>query len=299
VALTEEGTAWCADVSKGIVYQYHLSTGFVLDQYETPNAWEVIAANREGAWFGGQPASQFNYVSGGESKEQDLNTLINGALGAGNAFWFLDGTRRLHIYDGQKAPERLSMQDGLLEDTALVVKSLPDESVWVGSSKGVSRLDPETGEWQTFGRDDGVQGAVIDIAAGPDGTVWLLNYMLLNRKGCWANAYDPGDEWRHISLSRLTGLSAPRDGDAIAVDGLGRLWFVALSISDREKFLGVLSPDGTLAYSLYSLGPYPTDGPFYEYGLGTLPGPFGVLSDGDGGIYLYNGRREPLRHWRP
>ncbi len=294
-----DGTAWCVNVRLGQVYRYHLATGIVREIYQLSNVWEVSAADSQGAWIKERPAGSLVYVSQGEGQDIELGKANGSALTADRALWYLDTLRRLRVYDGQEASAPLLANEGLLTDPAHVVRVLSDQSVWVGTSRGVSRLDPETGSWQSYGPSEGIQGAVIDIAAAQDGTVWLLHNMLLNSRVWWASALQPTGEWAHYSMGRLSGLLVPRTTDAIAVDGLGRLWFLAGSISQREKFLGILNPDGTMATPMLSLGSYPTRGPFYQYGAGTLPGPYGLLADGSGGIYLYNGEKDPLRHWRP
>ena len=110
----------------------------------------------------------------------------------------------------------------------------------------------------------------------------------------WVSAQSFEASWRHYNLAALTGLQASQTHDAIAVDGRGRLWFTAVSASQFEKHLGGLNADGTLAFPVGSLGRFP----------GIEPGQLltsrpGVVPDGQGGIYLYNGESEPLRHWRP
>ena len=141
-----------------------------------------------------------------------------------------------------------------------------------------------------------------DIVSGPDGTIWFLNYSprRIKFEGWWVSSLTPNGEWSHFDLGQLTGLEFPRSRDAMAIDGFGRLWFTALSAPPREKYLGVLNPDGTLAHPISSLGQISLLGSYYYFGGGYLPDdPYGLVSDGEGGIYVYNGRSVPLRHWRP
>jgi len=81
-----------------------------------------------------------------------------------------------------------------------------------------------------------------------------------------------------------------RDQNAMAVDATGRVWFTAVDPLRREKFLGILNQDG-------SLGMDPLTGPYFY--REARPHLHGVVSDGYGGVYLYNGESEPLRHWQP
>jgi ligand-binding sensor domain-containing protein len=193
---------------------------------------------------------------------------------------------------------RLSSADGLLNNTANIVKVSPQGEVWVGSISGASVL--RAGRWQTYGAEAGVPGSVINFAFARTGEVWL---MWQARPG-----YSPPANWgvsqlttegvqRHVELGALTGLEAPRTSDALAVDGEGRLWFVTQSILKREKFLGVADREGRV--EIYSLGQFATSGLYQYGGNGLWQNSFGVMPDGAGGILLYNGDSHSWRRWRP
>ena len=67
-----------------------------------------------------------------------------------------------------------------------------------------------------------------------------------------------------------------------------------------RKALGVLESDGTLATALLPLGElHSTNRINLILRTPWAREAYGVLPDGSGGVYLYNGVDEPLRHWRP
>ena len=149
-------------------------------------------------------------------------------------------------------------------------------------------------------QDAGLRGPMTDLGQADDGTIWVLQRQAFNplqNRGWWLSARRPNGAWWHLDLSRLTGMRPTRDQNAMAVDAFGRVWFTAVDPLQREKYLGILTPDGLLAYPMFLLGKDPFTGP-YLY-REARPHLHGVVSDGSGGVYLYNGEREPLRHWRP
>ncbi len=296
VALAGDGTAWCVNILTREAVHFRLSTGAVLDRYRVNDGWEVVTANPLGAWVNRKPFNRLTYLSDGQAQDVDLLYPIEAVGPVSDELWFIDGLRRLLVYAGPGLPDRITTRHALMPSAANVVKVTPDKTVWVGLVSGVSWREPATGMWRTYGRSEGVRGSVRDLALGPDGTVWLLQTFDYARfESVWLLSPLRGETVGHsVDLARLTGLSPAPGRDAIAVDGLGRVWFTAASYTGWEKFLGVLNPDGSLAYPPFSLGRLTSTDPYRFQDVA-----YGVLSDGKGGIYLYNGEHEPLRHWRP
>jgi hypothetical protein len=185
-----------------------------------------------------------------------------------------------------------------------VVQVSPRGDVWVGSIGGVSVLPAgaaldASGAWRTLGAAQGVPGAVLNLAFGPEGSAWML---WTPRPG-----YSPGSDWgvsrlspdgvfTHLPLGPRTGLDVPRAASPLAVDRYGRVWFVSQSIPLRTRTLGVAGPSPADAPALYPLGPFPTTGP-NAYPGGAWPESYGVIPDGAGGILVYTSAGQPWLRW--
>lgn len=291
------GQAWCLNAFTGAVYQFHLNTGVVNHEAHVPEGARLFTGTATQAWVQQVPARGLVRVSADTIDLARVRSAHSGAADEAGRVWVIDVGAELSVYT-QGALTRLSSTDGLLNNTANVVKVSPQGEVWVGSISGASVL--RAGRWHTYGPAAGVPGTVINFAFAPEGEVWL---MWQARPG-----YSPPANWgvsaltaagvqRHLELGALTGLEAPRTGDALAVDGEGRLWFVTQSILKREKYLGVAAPGARI--EIYSLGRFATSGLYQYGGNGLWQNSFGVVPDGAGGILLYNGDAHPWRHWRP
>ena len=222
----------------------------------------------------------------------------NGVVTADDRLWYVDCAEYLRVYSGDGLPETVTPRDGLMSYMAVNVDVLPDQSMWVGTFGGVRRRHPQTGQWQIYRSSAGSEAAVTHVAAAPDGSIWFLQTYLLGspRQELWLNGVHADGARSHVDLGTFVPNLVVLRGslDSIAVDALGRVWFTGISSGRREKVLGIVNPNGTLAYPIFSLGCYCTAGCY------CTPDPsFGVLPDGSGGIYLYNGLDEPLRHWSP
>jgi len=295
--MARAGQAWYLNAASGTVYQFDVSTGVVNHQTHVPEGARLFAATATQAWVQQIPARGLVRVSAGALDFVPVSSAHSGAADDAGRLWVVEVGMDLSVVaEGQH--RRLSSADGLLNNTANVVKVSPQGEVWVGSIGGASVL--RAGRWQTFGPEAGVRGAVINFAFAPDGAVWLM----------WQAqpGYSPPANWgvsaltatgvrSHVELGALTGLEAPRTNDALAVDGAGRLWFVTQSIVKREKFLGVAERDGRVA--MYSLGQFATSGLYQYGGNGLWQNSFGVIADGAGGIVHYNADAQPWRHWQP
>jgi signal transduction histidine kinase/CheY-like chemotaxis protein/ligand-binding sensor domain-containing protein/protocatechuate 3,4-dioxygenase beta subunit len=121
-------------------------------------------------------------------------------------------------FDGREFVN-LSQKDGLLDNRVLCIHAEKGGRLWFGSEKGASRLDPLTRQIETFpsGTNGLTKGAVADIEATPDGTIWLRTYEGLSR-------FD-GRSFREFPglphFSKNTPLPMMK---ALAVDPQGRLW---------------------------------------------------------------------------
>jgi sugar lactone lactonase YvrE len=291
------GQAWCLDAVSGAVYQFHLNSGVVTHEAHVPEGARLFAASATQAWVQQVPARGLVRVSAGALDHVPVLSAHSGAAEEAGRLWVIDVGMDLSV-EAAGQLRRLGSADGLLNNTANVVKVSPQGEVWVGSIGGVSVL--RAGRWHTFGPESGVPGSVINIAFAPAGEVWL---MWQARPG-----YSPPASWgvsaltaagvqRPLELGALTGLEAPRTNDALAVDGQGRLWFVTQSILKREKYLGVATPEARV--EVYPLGQFATSGRYQYGGNGLWQNSFGVVADGAGGILLYNGDSQPWRHWQP
>jgi hypothetical protein len=300
------------------VYQFDLQTGVVSVEAHVPEGARVLAANATHAWVQQIPARGLVRVSADAVQALPIRSARFGAADAGGRLWVVDVGQELTLYAEAGPPQTLFARDGLLNNTASVVSVSPGGDVWVGSIGGASRLPAGETAWQRFDREAGVPGAVIGFAfapGAPEGTAWMLwrvrpGYGALSEWG--ASLLTAGAAPRHFALGPQANLEAPRSEDALAVDGLGRLWFVTQSIPRREKFLGLMTPHSagfainpageaaaSGALAMHSLGHFATRGPYIYGGNGLWQNSFGVAADGAGGIILYNGATQPWRRWRP
>ena len=292
IVLSGDGSAWCIDHNLDRINRFHISTSLILEQYPVASQRVLFAAHTDGAWITGAGVRGLIYVSRGQVKPiwWRSNRPVDGNVSADGRLWFVDRYHRLNIYSRSGETLSLGTGDGLLNNLAYSVEVFPDQSIWVGTMRGASRRDAQTGEWGVVQWGSGPNGAVTDIEVGPDGTIWFLQTFTLplGLQALLVSGLRADGQFMHYDLHKNTSLivpSVPRD--AIAVDGLGRLWFTGVSSVLSEKQLGILNPDGSLAMPLVSLGPFKP---------GNI---FGVVADGDGGVFLYNQGSDPLRHWRP
>jgi hypothetical protein len=291
--------AWCVNPFTGTVYQFDLPTGLVTFRTEIPESARIFAANADQSWIQQNPAQGLMRVEAASGAATTVRALSahSGAADSQGRLWVIDVGDELTVYDGESATP-LRAREGLLNNTAFAVKVSPGGDVWVTSIEGVSWLPEFEIEWRTLNLRTELSGAVRNLAFAPDGSVWLLwqarnarswGVVVVTRNGLLANRVD---------LGALTGLPFPAPEDALAVDGLGRAWFVSQSVSPREKYLGLLTFEtGQPLTSLYSLGAFAASGPFV-YGGPLWENSFGVVADGEGGILLFNGEAG-WRHWKP
>jgi len=168
----------------------------------------------------------------------------------------------------------ITPSDGLLSHTVLNVDVLANGSIWDGTFGGASGWNPINGKWEIF--EYASQAAVTDTVLGPDGTLLLLQTFAFGppRQELWLNQIrSDGTQGRVDLRTFVSDLVIFRNNEhGIALDGLNRVWFIGVSPGHIEKLLGIANQNGTLAYPIFSLGPF------------SSSDPFGLLSDGSGGI---------------
>jgi streptogramin lyase len=241
------------------------------------------------------PAKGLVLVENGSQMQVKINLPRQGTVDREGRLWVIDASGFLWVSRSGQPWNRVKVADGLLDNTANFVKASPDGSVWVGSVSGVSILSPGKSTWRHFTRSLGLPGSVIGFAFGPNGATWCLweTISAYQEDRRWGVSRWQGYQWNHVELGAGVGLDIPASQHAIAIDGFGRVWFVAPSYKQHTNYLGILTP-GSGRISLYVLGPFDlTPG-----GIPT-PGFHGVVDDGKGGIYLYNPASAPIRHWQP
>jgi hypothetical protein len=287
--------AWCTDETTGQVYRFSPRTGLVFQGYQVESGSQTFSANANQAWIMQNPVQGLVLVESGRQVQVKINLPRQGTLDPEGRLWVIDVSGFLWVSSRGEEWKRIKAVDGLLDNTARFVKVAPDDSVWVGSYSGVSILSPGESIWQHITRRDGIPGAIIGIAFGTNGETWYLweRISAYQENSRWGVSRWDGYQWIHIELGKRTGLDVPSSQHAMAIDGLGRVWFVAPSFKQHTNYLGIITPhSGVIA--LYILGPFELAPRGYP-----VPGFHGVLDDGNGGIFLYSPTFAPIRHWRP
>ena len=287
--------AWCTDETTGQVYRFSPRTGFVDQGFHVEYGSQAFSANVKQAWIMQNPVQGLVLVEDDSQVQVKINLPRQGALDTEGRLWVIDVSGFLWVSIRGEEWTRIKAVDGLLDNTARFVKVAPDDSVWVGSYSGVSILSPGESIWQHITRRDGLPGTIIGISFGTNGETWYLweTISAYQEDSRWGVSRWDGYQWIHIELGKRTGLDIPSSHHAMAIDGLGRVWFVAPSFKQQTNYLGIITPhSGVIA--LYILSPFELAPRGYP-----VPGFYGVLDDGDGGIFLYTPTFAPIRHWRP
>jgi hypothetical protein len=329
-AAPEQPRAWCADARTGRVYAIDLPGGRLAARADVSEAARVFAASGSTGWVQQIPAHGLVRVTAeGRAAPEPLrvNSAHQGAADIDGRLWVIDVSRELTLFEPGHPARPLGTRDGLLNATANVVRASPRGDIWVGGISGLSRLRRGSSTWETIDRQQGVPGAVLDFAFGPDGAVWLLwqerpGYGAQTDWG--ASRLLPDGTWLHLPLGTLTQLDVPRSEAPLAVDGQGRLWFATQSLPRRVKVLGIVAPaavsaaadaDGTggadgangangadaatqnIRVALYPLGAFETTG-LYVYGGSLWRDTYGVAADGTGGVLVFSGPAGEWMRWR-
>lgn len=290
--------AWCVEALSGQVTAFDLGSGLVTLRQAVPEVARLFATNGPLAWVQQNPAQGVVRVSDDGQQPMRVSSAQSGAADSEGRLWVIDVSQELSVYAPDGTERRLRSADGLLNNTASVVRVSPAGDVWVGSFSGLSRLRAGSDVWQTIGREAGVPGAIHSLAFGPEGSVWVLwqprpGYSAPTDWGL--SVLDPAGAWVHRPLGAETQLELSLSEDPLAIDALGRAWFVTQSLPRHERLLGVAAPG--LPVQVYSLSSFSASGP-YAYSGTLWRDTYGVVSDRRGGIVLYTGDGGWWR-WRP
>ncbi len=109
------------------------------------------------------------------------------------------------------------------------VAAAPDGIAWVGSTKGLYRIDANTGEIQWINQDnsDIIGTQITPLAVTPDGLLWFTNF---NSGGIeWSLGWFDGETFGYIS--QADGLPHPQiwDAEVRMVSGGYELWLACAS----------------------------------------------------------------------
>ena len=139
------------------------------------------------------------------------------ARDGGEGFWVAHGEGVSH-FDGTNW-RTYTTADGLPDNEALGVACTRLGQVWVGTPKGVARLNPAAGTWQVFHKADGLASeAATVIFEDSQGRVWLGDgHTTTGGLSVYA-----GQAWR--TYSTADGL-AHNVVTAMLEDRQGALWF--------------------------------------------------------------------------
>jgi ligand-binding sensor domain-containing protein len=114
--------------------------------------------------------------------------IIDVTVDANSAVWVGSDGGGVGRWDG-KAWTTYTQADGLADDRAQVVTTVPDGSLWVGTPSGSSRWDGE--KWVTVKQQDGLAGDnVAAIELGSDGSLWFGSRATLWSSGRGISRWD-------------------------------------------------------------------------------------------------------------
>jgi ligand-binding sensor domain-containing protein len=174
---------------------------------------------------------------------EQINTI---AVDDQNHIWIgtLDGAA---MYDG-KTWTAINEQNSNLVDNAvfsITVQTFPaNDVIWFGTLSGVSSLNPKTGEWKNFTRQevDLGWGGVSELMFDSSGILWVCT------EGGGINLWN-GKEWTHI---RVSNSHLPYSIVETVAELEPGLFWIAASIPNSAG--GVLAKyDGT-SWSTYKEG---------------------------------------------
>ncbi len=224
----------------------------------TDAAGRIFAGFATGGLFVGAGEQFDRFPAGGGGEAQYLIASL--CVAADETLWIatlghglygVSGARKLH----------LTTLNGLADNSLAVLGPGPDGAVWAGTRAGaLHRIKP--GEITTYGTEHGLSGAPISaLLTARDGTLWL---------GTEAGQVLRREAARFVLLHQITAASGPSIL-ALHEDARGRVWFGADAAG-----LGCWNGQRVVRWS--TLHGLPDDSIY------------GVISDGDGGLWLATGR---------
>ncbi len=317
--------AWCADSLSERVFRLDPYTGRVSLEVEVASVYDVLAADGARAWVYQNPAQGLVLVEAGQQTAVALNFAYQGAAQADGSLYAIDHSGALLRARPGEDARRVTLVEGLLNNTANVVRVAPDGTTWVGSVGGASYSPAGSARWQVIPRGEYLPGPVRDISFGPGGSVWMLwSYLAasgntvvwgVSSRLCGTEMpCDPastagGDEgqpgsWTVTTFRGFTPfrklVRKPEPG-GFYVDDRNTAWLILLDYAKREAVLAIfqLSEGGSVTSRSSSLRGVYSLGAFAPPGFAGLAGAYGLVPDGRGGVLLYVGETGPLRHWEP
>ena len=188
--------------------EYHQGEIVRVEPGKTLQADVQIAPFRKGRW------RRYSTANGLPSiRVRDLLFTPDGTL------WLatFSGVSR---FDGLKFTN-ISKRDGLMDDRVYCICRERTGLLWFGTEEGASRYDPATGRFQNFpsGTNGLTEGRVCDIAATPNGMVWL--------RTCGGLSSFDGQSFHAVpGIPAIPQSSGWSKSEALCVDHQGRVWTV-------------------------------------------------------------------------
>ncbi|MGH8191070.1 MAG: EAL domain-containing protein [Rhodanobacteraceae bacterium] len=158
---------------------------------------------------------------------------------AGDLWVAPQGAGLVHYHDG-RAVQRFESAHGLASDNVMVIDEDSHGNIWVGTTRGVSRIDPASGTLRTFreipGTNDSLAGStIVSILTTSNGQVWIGSLSGISRlKGIDADG-------AHFQRYGLTDGLPDDTIDCMLEDAKGDLWFSTnLGIGRLDPKTGVI-----------------------------------------------------------
>ncbi len=148
------------------------------------NITTIVDDAAGGIWFGAWSGGLYRFDGTRFRRFTEHDGIPEGSVvGAARApdgrLWFARLRDGVLAVDDAAGPapraRRLGRADGLVSDNAQTVSAGADGTVWIGSNRGLTRLDRDGRVTRHFGIRDGLpRAAVTTVFADPRGAVWAL-----------------------------------------------------------------------------------------------------------------------------
>jgi len=191
------------------------------------------------------------------------NYITDITFGADDSVWVATTDRGFGVLRGATwtTYSRASTEDQLASDKVRTIAIDEDSKAWVGTLSfisggawtggGISVLDPKSGSWTTYDRDNtgstGLQGNFIQkIAMDAAGRIWIGTGVPRYIDQCTGTItagygltlYDHGSWTTYTRANTFRGLSSDRISD-IAFDSQGRIWLATEPYPSQDRVGGV------------------------------------------------------------